>query len=150
MTQTTFSPVGQWIEDCRDVNSSWRVMVPSNILLYRLGLDSIFEDEGWYDQLLEDYNYRDGTGLTLEELTTQVLEYVEPEVESWDLEALTNLTPLGFEQVMWETGAAWEDLREALEDEGVPEGRLRELESELLDPVEELDPNSTTDAETTL
>ena len=126
--------MGQWIEDCRRVNSSWRVMIPSEILSHAIGLDSVFDDEAWYEQLLEDYNDRDGTDLTLEELTAQVLEYIQPELKAWDIEALTGVPPLAYEQVMWETGASWENLREALAEEGLPEELLKELDAALEQP----------------
>jgi len=56
-TMVKTNPVGEWIENCRQVNSSWACMIPSNIILYRLELDSIFSsDEGWYSEWYKEFN----------------------------------------------------------------------------------------------
>jgi hypothetical protein len=117
MTQTTTNPVGSWIDEAREVNSTWRCMIPSNILAASLELSSIFDEgEDWLDQWCERFNEDEGTDLTLEEFTELVHEYIKPEIEYWwHPENVMKLSPAAWEQLEWENGATWEEVVEALE-----------------------------------
>jgi len=131
-TITKTNPVGEWIDNCREVNSSWACMIPSNILLYRLELDSIFSTyEGWYSEWYEEFNNDHGTNYTVEEFEELVLEYILPEVTSWTTEKLAEISVYGWVQTMDQYSTEWEYIREMLSAEGVSDERLEELDEEL-------------------
>jgi len=131
-TLTKTNPVGEWIEECRNVNSSWACMIPSNIILYRLELDSIFStDEGWYAEWYEEFNSDHDTDYTVEEFEELVIEYILPEVTNWTAEKLAEVDVAGWLQTMDDYGTEWEYIREALSNEGVSDERLEELDEEL-------------------
>ena len=132
ITTTDTNLVGEWLEECRNVNSSWAVMISNNIVLTRLELDSIFEVGcEWYEEWYEDFNNDHDTEYTVEEFEELVREYIMPEVADWTTEKLADLDVYGWQQVMDETGTEWEYIREALSNEGVTVERLDELEVEL-------------------
>ena len=107
-------------------------MIPSNIILYRLELDSIFStDDGWYEEWYEEFNDRHDTEYTVEEFEELVLEYIQPEVNSWTAETLSGLSAAAWYQTMDVYSTEWYCIREALSYEGVSEERLEELEREL-------------------
>jgi hypothetical protein len=131
-TLTKTNPVGEWIEECRNVNSSWACMIPSNIILYRLELDSIFStDEGWYAEWHEEFNSDHDTDYTVEEFEELVIEYILPEVTNWTAEKLAEVDVAGWLQTMDDYCTKWEYIREALSNEGVSDERLEELDEEL-------------------
>jgi hypothetical protein len=132
METTVTNPVGKWIEECRNVNSSWRCMIPSNIILYRLELSSIFDpSDGWYEEWYEEFNEDHETDYTAEEFAGLVLEYIKPELLSWTAETLAEIPVEGWLQTMDQYRTDWDDIRECLSFEGVPELRLVELDAEL-------------------
>jgi len=131
-TTTDTNLVGEWIEECRDVNSSWAVMISNNIVLTRLGLDSIFDvGFGWYEQWYETFNNDHDTEYTVEEFEELVLEYIMPEVADLTTEKLADVSVRGWQQIVYETGTEWEYIREELSYKGVTDERLDEIEDEL-------------------
>jgi len=131
-TTTDTNLVGEWIEECRDVNSSWAVMISNNIVLTRLGLDSIFDvGFGWYEQWYETFNNDHDTEYTVEEFEELVLEYIMPEVADLTTEKLADVSVSGWQQIVYETGTEWEYIREELSYKGVTDERLDEIEDEL-------------------
>ena len=131
-TKTETNLVGEWLEECRNVNSSWAVMISNNIVLTRLELDSIFEvGGGWYEETCEEFNNDNNINYNVDEFEELVREYIMPEVADWTTEKLADLDVYGWQQIMDETGTEWEYIREALGYEGVTDERLDELEEEL-------------------
>ena len=113
---TTLSPVGEWIEKARDVNSSWRCMISSNILAASLELDNIFDEgEDWLDQWCERFNEDHDYNLTVEQFTGMVHEYIKPELEYWqDPDNIMGLSSAAWQQLEWENGATWEEVVDAM------------------------------------
>ena len=116
MTQTTVNPVGAWIDETREVNSTWRCMIPSNILAASLELSSIFDEgEDWLDQWCERFNEDESADLTVEQFTELAHEYIKPELEYWwHPENVMKLSPAAWKQLEWENGATWEEVVDAL------------------------------------
>jgi hypothetical protein len=132
ITTTDTNLVGEWLEECRNVNGSWASMIATNIVLTRLELDSIFEVGcEWYEEWYEEFNNDNNTDYTVDEFEELVREYIMPEVADWTTEKLADLDVYDWQQAMDETGTEWEYIREALSNEGVTDERLDELEEEL-------------------
>lgn len=109
--------VSEWLDACRSVNSSWAVMLSSNNLLYYLELDSVYDDESWYEEWLDDAREAtDNDSLTVQEFMDEGREYAAAACQSISIDSIAGLSSQDWREVDNQFSVEWEDLLNAMQE----------------------------------
>jgi hypothetical protein len=109
--------VSEWLDACRSVNSSWAVMLSCNNLLYYLELDSVYDDESWYEEWLDDAREAtDNDSLTIQEFMGEGREYAAAACQSISVDTIAGLSSQDWREVDDQFSVEWEDLLNAMQE----------------------------------